>query len=164
MDIVRIVTLLNFLCVQKAIFESVYTLYIQESLILETRENMDIQFGMLQDIKAKAMAATGANAHTIKSSASSAESVFNEYKIYEAQADGAQSNGGSTTGTSSAAFGSVSMSVDELEAKMAALEEEFARYYAIVNESSSGTNNNPQPENEDDKNKIKPKQFGSMMA
>lgn len=127
---------------------------------------MEIKFGKLQQMKAKTLASQGANVQNIQINISKAENIFEEYKNYQAQLSTAQDNGGSTVSTATSAFGSTSMSVGELEAKMAEAEEKFAQYYAIVNESNANNtdNNSKNAENKDEKNKVKPKEFGSFMA
>lgn len=124
---------------------------------------MAIEFGMLQSIKAKSLTAQGPQAGQQRANAANAENVFDEYNKYKEQLAQAEQNGGETGSTSNVAFGSTSMSVDELQAKMTECENEFKQYYAMMNEISEAK---PQQgiENEDDKNKVKPKEFGGLMA
>lgn len=123
---------------------------------------MAIEFGMLQSIKAKSLSAKGANANQMKVNAEKAQSVFDEYDKYKTQLAQADQNGGETGSTTNVAFGSTSMSVDELQSKMTQCENEFKQYYAMMNEQPE--NQAPQGENEDDKNKVKAKEFGGLMA
>lgn len=123
---------------------------------------MAIEFGMLQSIKAKSLSAKGANANQMKVNAEKAQSVFDEYDKYKTQLAQAEQNGGETGSTTNVAFGSTSMSVDELQSKMTQCENEFKQYYAMMNEQPE--QQLPQGENEDDKNKVKPKEFGGLMA
>ncbi len=124
---------------------------------------MAIEFGMLQSIKAKSMAAKGPQAGQQRANATNAENVFEQYNQYKEQLAKAEQNGGETGSSSNVAFGSTSMSADELQAKMTECENEFKQYYAMMNETPDAK---PQQggENEDDKNKVKPKEFGSLMA
>ena len=126
---------------------------------------MEIKFGMLQKLKAKSMGAQGGNAAQVKLNASNAETVFQQYEKYKAQMAEAEQNGGETAGATSMPFGNTSMSVAELQAKMDECVEEFNKYYMAMNDvqgekAGQGAN----PENKDEKNKVKPKEFGSMMA
>lgn len=125
---------------------------------------MAIEFGMLQSIKAKSLAgAKGPQANQFKANAANAQNVFDEYNKYKEQLAQAEQNGGETGSSSNVAFGSTSMSVDELQAKMTECENEFKQYYAMMNEKPEAQA--PQGgENEDDKNKIQPKEFGGLMA
>lgn len=124
---------------------------------------MAIEFGMLQQIKAKNITANGSQGGQSAQTITKAENIFQEYEQYKTQLTQAEQNGGETGSTSNMAFGTPSMSVAELEVKMAECEAEFAKYYAIMNQSAE-----PQPtgspENKDDKNKIPPKNFSGLMA
>lgn len=124
---------------------------------------MAIEFGMLQSIKAKGLGAKGPDANKQKANIDKAQNVFEEYEKYKTQLGQAQQNGGETGSSSNVAFGSTSMSVSELQTKMTECENEFKQYYALMNEQQDAK---PQQngENEDDKNKIKPKEFGGLMA
>lgn len=124
---------------------------------------MAIEFGQLQSIKAKGLMAKGAQANQQKANIEKAQSVFEEYEKYKSQLGQAQENGGETGSTTSVAFGSTSMSVSELEAKMAECENEFKQYYATMNDKSD-TKPEQSGENEDEKNKVKPKEFSGLMA
>lgn len=123
---------------------------------------MAIEFGMLQQIKAKTYKANIQNNNSA-SNITKAENVFEKYEQYKIQLAQAEQNGGATESTTSYAFGTPSMSVAELEAKMAECEAEFAQYYAIMNEQSN-TQPTVSPENKDEKNKIPPKGFSGLMA
>lgn len=126
---------------------------------------MEIKFGMLQQLKAKSMAAQGTNAAQARLNASNAETVFQQYERYKTQMADAEQNGGATASTTTMPFGDTSMSVAELQAKMDECVDEFNKYYMAMNDIQ--TDNQQQgsnSENKDDKNKVKPKEFGSMMA
>ena len=124
---------------------------------------MAIEFGMLQAIKAKGLSAQGPQAGQQRANVANAETVFEQYNQYKEQLAQAEQNGGETGSTSNVAFGSTSMSVDELQSKIQDCENEFKQYYAMMNETPEAK---PQQggENEDEKNKVKPKEFGSLMA
>lgn len=124
---------------------------------------MAIEFGMLQSIKAKGLNSKGAQANVQKANLDKAQNVFDEYEKYKTQLAQAQENGGETGSSTNVAFGSTSMSVEELQAKMTECENEFKQYYAVMNEQPEAKQQ-PAGENEDDKNKVKPKEFGSLMA
>lgn len=124
---------------------------------------MAIEFGMLQAIKAKGLQAKGPNANQQKANIDKAQSVFDEYEQYKTQLAQANENGGETGSTTNMAFGATSMSVSELEAKMTECENEFKQYYAAMNEKPE-TQPQQGSENEDEKNKVKPKEFGGLMA
>ena len=124
---------------------------------------MAIEFGMLQAIKAKSMSAQGPQAAQQRAKANEAQSIYDEYNQYKEQLAQAEQNGGETGSSSNVAFGSTSMSVDELQLKIEDCENEFKQYYAMMNETPEAK---PQQggENEEEKNKVKPKEFGSLMA
>ena len=124
---------------------------------------MAIEFGMLQAIKAKSMSAQGPQASQQRANANSAQTIYDEYNQYKEQLAQAEQNGGETGSSSNVAFGSTSMSVDELQLKIEECENEFKQYYAMMNDTPEAK---PQQggESEDDKNKVKPKEFGSLMA
>ena len=124
---------------------------------------MAIEFGMLQAIKAKSMSAQGPQASQQRAKANEAQSIYDEYNQYKEQLAQAEQNGGETGSSSNVAFGSTSMSVDELQLKIEECENEFKQYYAMMNETPEAK---PQQggENEEEKNKVKPKEFGSLMA
>ena len=124
---------------------------------------MAIEFGMLQSIKANGLQASGPKANQQKANIDKAQTVFEQYEQYKTQLAQAEQNGGETGSTTANAFGSTSMSVDELQTKMAECEKEFKQYYAVMNEQQDAK---PQQggQNEDDKNKVQPKEFGGLMA
>ncbi len=124
---------------------------------------MTIEFGMLQSIKAKGLAAKGPQANQQKINADKAQTVFEQYEQYKTQLAQAEQNGGETGSTTNVAFGSTSMSVEDLQAKMEECENEFKQYYAIMNEQPQAQQQ-PAGKNEDEKNKIPPKEFGGLMA
>lgn len=123
-----------------------------------------IQFGMLQTVKAKGLNATGPNASQQKQNAQKAESVFQEYEQYKTQLAQAEQNGGETGATQGNTFAQTNMSVDDLQAKMDECVSEFNQYYTAMNNDKEAKPEQRNGENEDDKNKVKPKEFGSMMA
>lgn len=140
------------------IYKRVYYLYV----LRKESEIMAIEFGMLQSIKAKGLQAQGPNANQQKTTVDKAQSIFDEYEKYKTQLSQANENGGETGSTTNVAFGSTSMSADDIQAKMEELENEFAKYYTAMNEKPQAQPQ--QGENEDDKNRIQPKQFGGLMA
>lgn len=124
---------------------------------------MAIEFGMLQSIKAKGLNAKGPQAAQLQQKVAQAEDIFTQAKNTESQIAQANDNGGETGTTTAMAFGQTSMSVDDLQAQLTQYETEFAKLYATVNNQPA--EQQPQAgENEDDKNKIKPKEFGGLMA
>ena len=126
---------------------------------------MEIKFGMLQQLKSKSMNAQGGNSSQVKLNASNAENIFQQYEQYKKQMTDAEQNGGETASTTAMPFGNTSMSVSELQAKMDECVEEFNKYYMAMNDiQGEKTQQGANPENKDEKNKIKPKEFGSMMA
>lgn len=126
---------------------------------------MEIKFGMLQQLKAKSMGAQGGNAAQVKLNTSNAETVFQQYEKYKVQMAEAEQNGGETASTTTMTFGNTSMSVSELQAKMDECVEEFNKYYMAMNDvQGEKPQEGANPENKDEKNKVKPKEFGSMMA
>lgn len=126
---------------------------------------MEIKFGMLQQLKSKSMGAQGANSASAKLNVSNAESVFKQYEKYKTQMAEAEQNGGETASNTAMPFGNTSMSVSELQSKMDECVEEFNKYYMAMNDvQGEKPQQGANPENKDEKNKIKPKEFGSMMA
>lgn len=126
---------------------------------------MEIKLGMLQQLKSKSMNAQGGNSSQVKLNASNAENIFQQYEQYKKQMTDAEQNGGETASTTAMPFGNTSMSVSELQAKMDECVEEFNKYYMAMNDiQGEKTQKGANPENKDEKNKIKPKEFGSMMA
>lgn len=124
---------------------------------------MAIEFGMLQAIKAKGLNAKGPQASQLQQKIAQAEDIFTQAKNTESQIAQAEQNGGETGSTTSMAFGQTSMSVGDLQSQLAQYETEFKNLYATVN--NQPTEQQPQAgENEDDKNKVKPKEFGGLMA
>ena len=124
---------------------------------------MAIEFGMLQQIKTKNLTAKGPQAGQLTQNIAKIENIFNQHEVYKAQLNQAEQNGGETSSTANMAFGTPAMSVAELESKMAECETEFAKYYAIINQSTEPQQTGS-PENKDDKNKIPPKNFSGLMA
>ena len=124
---------------------------------------MAIEFGMLQTIKAKSLNATGPKAAQLQQNAAKAEDIFTQAKNTESQIAQANDNGGETGSSTSMAFGQTSMSVEDLQAQLAQYETEFKNLYATINNQPA--EQQPQAgENEDDKIKVKPKEFGGLMA
>lgn len=124
---------------------------------------MAIEFGMLQAIKAKGLNAKGPQAAQLQQKAAKAEDIFTQAKNTESQIAQAEQNGGETGSSTTMAFGQTSMSVGDLQAQLVQHETEFKNLYATVN--NQPIEQQPQAgENEDDKNKVKPKEFGGLMA
>ena len=152
-----------------AIFRKVYTLYIQisklpEYVLRKESEIMAIEFGMLQSIKAKGLAAKGANVNQIRQNVSKAQSIFDEYNNYKNQLVSAQDNGGATVSTTNVAFGSASVSADDIQSKMQELEKEFKKYYTAMNQQTEAKPKETQGESKEEKEKVQPKNFGGLMA
>lgn len=124
---------------------------------------MAIEFGMLQQVKAKGLTVKGPQANQFQQNLAKIENIFNKHEAYKAQLGQAEQNGGSTASTTENAFGATSMSEAELQAKIAECEAQFAQYYAIVNEQVNAEPTGS-PENKDEKNKIPPKNFSGLMA
>ena len=124
---------------------------------------MAIEFGMLQQVKTKNLTAKGPQVGQLTQNIAKIEDIFNQHEAYKAQLSQAEQNGGEPGSTANMAFGTPAMSVAELEAKMAECETEFAKYYAIINQSTEPQQTGS-PENKDDKNKIPPKNFSCLMA
>lgn len=116
----------------------------------------EIKFGMLQNAKASEIKA--AKAGTQGAQIGKAEDIFSQYKNYLSQVEAQQ--GGSTDGGNN----NYETSVQEMENLINAKVEEFNNYYAIINESEGPTKKQPDAPNEDDKNKIPPKNFSGLMA
>lgn len=118
-----------------------------------------VQFGMLQRLKTQDF--NGNNqAVSLQRELNTQSDVFTEAKAaYEkAAANGTEDSQG-TTG----AFAQTTMSVDELETKMNEEQEKLEKLMAALSEQSDKKPEGAQ-ENEDDKNKVKPKEFGGLMA
>ena len=124
---------------------------------------MAIEFGMLQQVKAKGLKAKGPQVAQFQQNIAKIENIFNQHEAYKAQLGQAEQNGGSTQSTTGTAFGSTSMSEAELQAKIAECEAQFAQYYAVINEQSKAEPTGS-PENKDEKNKVPPKNFSGLMA
>lgn len=118
-----------------------------------------VQFGMLQKLKTQDFKGNN-QARSIQQELNTQSNVFDEAK---AAYEKAATNGSEGTHATTGAFAQTSMSVEELETKMNEEQEKLERLMATLSEQSD---NKPEaaPENEDDKNKVKPKEFGGLMA
>ena len=124
---------------------------------------MSINSTKLLTLKNHANKVSGPQAQVVKENYAKASNIFEEYEKYKAQLSTAEANGGATQSSVGVAFGSASISVEELQAQIINCETKFNEYYAVVNEIPAN-NNNPSTPNEDDKNKVKPKEFGGFLA
>ena len=125
---------------------------------------MGINSSKLNLLKTVAAKVSNANKQQFNVNIKEASNIFQEYEQYKKQLASAEENGGTTESTSNTTFGSPAMSVTELQAKMADCEAEFNKYYAIINETKPNKSDSPTGENKDEKNKIKSKEFGGLMA
>lgn len=118
-----------------------------------------VQFGQLSKLKAMDLK-KNPQAQSIQKELQSQATIFEQaQQAYEAAAQ----NGEGTQATTGA-FAQSAMSVDELQAEMDKQQEKLEKLMTQLQPEADKANNQPQGENEDDKNKVKPKQFGSLMA
>ena len=118
-----------------------------------------VQFGQLSKLKAMDLK-KNPQAQSIQKELQSQATIFEQaQQAYEAAAQ----NGEGTQATT-AAFAQSAMSVDELQAEMDKQQEKLEKLMTQLQPEADKANNQPQGENEDEKNKVKPKQFGSLMA
>ena len=118
-----------------------------------------VSFGMLQKLKTQDFQ-KNPQAKSIQQELKTQSDIFTEAKeSYEKVAQNGDEGSQGTTG----AFAQTSMSVEELETKMNQEQEKLEKLMQTLNqEAEKKPENNTQ--NEDEKNKIQPKQFGSLMA
>lgn len=118
-----------------------------------------VQFGQLSKLKAMDLK-KNPQAQSIQKELQSQATIFEQAKqAYETAAQ----NGEGTQATTGA-FAQSAMSVDELQAEMDKQQEKLEKLMTQLQPEADKANNQPQGENEDEKNKVKPKQFGSLMA
>ena len=118
-----------------------------------------VQFGMLQRLKTQDFTGNQA-AKSIQTELNNQLTIFQEAKQnYEKVSASGEQGTSATTG----AFAQTSMSVSELENKMQEEQEKLEKLMTQL-QAEADKGNKPQGENEDDKNKIQPKQFGGLMA
>ena len=118
-----------------------------------------VQFGQLSKLKAMDLK-KNPQAQSIQKELQSQATIFEQAKqAYETAAQ----NGEGTQATTGA-FAQSAMSVDELQAEMDKQQENLEKLMTQLQPEADKANNQPQGENEDEKNKVKPKQFGSLMA
>ena len=118
-----------------------------------------VQFGQLSKLKAMDLK-KNPQAQSIQKELQSQATIFEQaQQAYEAAAQ----NGEGTLATTGA-FAQSAMSVDELQAEMDKQQEKLEKLMTQLQPEADKANNQPQGENEDEKNKVKPKQFGSLMA
>ena len=65
---------------------------------------MAIEFGMLQQVKAKSLTAKGPQAGQFKQNLAKIENIFNQHEAYKAQLNQAEQNGGETNSTSNTKY------------------------------------------------------------
>lgn len=118
-----------------------------------------VQFGMLQKLKTQDFKGNN-QARSIQQELNTQSNVFDEAKTaYEK----ANTNGSDGTQATTGAFAQTSMSVEELEDKMNEEQEKLEKLMAALSgETDKKTESTP--ENDDEKNKVKPKEFGGLMA
>ena len=118
-----------------------------------------VSFGMLQKLKTQDFQ-NNPQAKSIQQELKTQSDIFTEAKeSYEKVAQNGDEGSQGTTG----AFAQTSMSVEELETKMNQEQEKLEKLMQTLNqEAEKKPENNTQ--NEDETNKIQPKQFGSLMA
>ena len=119
----------------------------------------NVQFGMLQNIKTQQIK-KNPNLQNLQAQIQSQTDIYTEAKqAYEKAAQGEQ-------GAQAQTFSMPTMSVDELETKMAdaqaKLEQLEAAFTKEADKPEDGNMKNQK--GEDDKNKIQKKEFGSLMA
>ena len=118
-----------------------------------------VQFGMLQKLKTMDIQ-NNPQAKSIQQELKSQADIFTQAKSnYEQVAKSGEEGSQATSG----AFGQTSMSVEELEQKMNEEQEKLERLMQAMTRETEKKPENEAP-NEDDKNKVKPKEFGSLMA
>lgn len=118
-----------------------------------------VQFGMLQKLKTMDFQ-NNPQAKSIQQELKTQSDIFTEAKeSYEKVAQNGDEGSQATTG----AFAQTSMSVEELENKMNTEQEKLERLMQTLTQETEKKPDNSCA-NEDDKNKVKPKQFGSLMA
>ncbi len=118
-----------------------------------------VQFGMLQ--KLKTLDLTGnQQAKSIQQELNTQSDIFTDAKnAYEkATTNGSEGSQGST-----GAFSQPSMSVEELENKMIEEQEKLEKLMAALTEQTD-KKQEPSAPDKDEKNKVKPKEFGGLMA
>lgn len=118
-----------------------------------------VQFGMLQKLKTMDVQ-NNPQARIIQQELRTQADIFTEAKNAH---DAVASSGEEGTQGTSGAFTQPSMSVEELETKMIEEQEKLERLMAALTEQTEAKPKNDTP-NEDDKNKVKPKEFGGLMA
>lgn len=119
----------------------------------------NVQFGMLQKLRTQEFQGNQ-QAKSIQTELNSQLNIFDEAKnAYEK----ASTNDTEGSQGSNGAFTQPTMSVEELETKM---NEEQEKLEKLMNALSQEADKKPDTsgENEDDKNKVKPKEFGGLMA
>ncbi len=118
-----------------------------------------VQFGMLQKLRTQDFQ-NNPQAKSIQQELNTQADIFTQAKsdYDKVAASGAEGSQGST-----GAFTQPSMSVEELETKMNEEQEKLEKLMAALTQE---TEKKPETEapNEDDKNKVKPKEFGGLMA
>ena len=118
-----------------------------------------VQFGMLQKLKTQDFS-TNPQAKSIQQELKSQADIFTQAK---SEYDKVAQSGEEGTQATSGAFAQTSMSVEELETKMNEEQEKLEKLMQTLSKEAEKKPENNAP-NEDDKNKVQPKQFGSLMA
>lgn len=118
-----------------------------------------VQFGMLQRLKTQDFK-NNTQAQGLQTELKNQISIFDQAKEAYDKVNGQGEQG---VQASTGAFTQPSMSVNELENTMNEEQEKLEKLMTALTQEAE-KDNTPQGENEDDKNKVKPKQFGGMMA
>lgn len=119
-----------------------------------------VQFGKLSQLKSLELK-KNPQAQNLQKELQSQLTIFQQaQQAYET----AEQSGDSGTQGTSGAFAQAPMSVTELEHTMNEEQEKLEKLMASLEQASDKDNTRNQGENEDDKNKVKPKEFGSFMA
>lgn len=118
-----------------------------------------VQFGMLQKLKTQDFQGNQ-QAKSIQQELNTQADIFTDAK---AAYEKAETNGTDGSQGSTGAFSQPAMSIEELEAKMNEEQEKLEKLMAALTEQADKKPEGGAP-NEDDKNKVKPKEFGGLMA
>lgn len=119
-----------------------------------------VQFGKLSQLKAIELK-KNPQAQNLQKELQSQLTIFEQAKeAYET----AEQSGDTGTQPSSGAFAQTSMSVAELEHTMNEEQEKLENLMASLEKASDKDQPQKQGEDDDEKNKVKPKEFNSFMA
>ncbi|MBS4760005.1 MAG: hypothetical protein KHX03_04835 [Clostridium sp.] len=121
----------------------------------------NVQFGMLQRIKTQDLK-NNPKLQNLQTEIKTQTDIFTQAKEDYDKASQNDNQGGTVQAQT---FSTPTMSVDELEEKMNEAQEKLEKLQATLAQETGGKQDNTNgPENEDEKNKVKPKSFGNMMA